>query len=159
MKTFRINKKYQIGCEYVKTRNGFKHVAKLFRTGYFGTPVEISDTKVCYQNRTWESFEFETVIEKLLNLNKDIICKSTITKFLKRQRGEYAKQAKSMFNSVAMVASIGNLLCPDQKDKNDWKTRMLKAGLPGLDIPADWDSLTENEKENRLNNVIKELAK
>ena len=159
MKTFKINKKYQIGCDWQRTRNGFKHIAKLFRTGYSGTTVLVAETKVCYLNRTWESFEFETVIEKLLNLNKDIICKSTITKFLKRQKGEYKKKTKSMFNSVAMVAQIGNLLCENQKEKIDWKTRILKAGLPDLNIPEDWNLLNENEKENRLNNVINELQK
>ena len=159
MKFFRINKKYEIGCEYVKTRNGFKHVAKLFRTGLSGTTVNISETKVCYLNRTWESFEYETVIERLLQINSDIFPKQTITKFLKRQRGEYKKQAQSMFKSIAMVAQIGDILCNDQKETNDWKTRMLKAGLPGIDIPADWDQLEENEKEKRLNNVIAEMTK
>jgi hypothetical protein len=156
MKTFKINKSYQIVCDYQKTRNGFKHIAKLKQTTFYNT---ISETKVCYLNRTWESFEYETVIEKLLNFNKDLFAKGTITKFLKRQRGEYKKQAKSMFNSISMVAQMGGLLCSAQKEKNDWKKRMLLAGLPGLDIPADWDLLSENEKENRLNNVINELQK
>jgi hypothetical protein len=157
MKTFKVNQNYQIVCNYEKTRNGFKHTAKL-KGSYFNT---ISETKVCYLNRTWESFEYETVIKKLLNLNKDLFAKGTITKFLRRQRGEYKKQAKSMFNSISMVAQIGNLLCSDQKEKNDWKLRMIKAGLSdkGLSIPEDWNSLTENEKENRLNNVIAELQK
>jgi len=156
MKTFRINKEYQIVCDSQKTRNGFKHVAKLKQNTFYNT---ISETKVCYLNRTWESFEYETVIEKLLNFNKDLFAKGTITKFLKRQRGEYKKQAKSMFNSISMVAQIGDLLCSNQKEKNDWKKRILLAGLPELDIPADWDILSESEKENRLNNVINELQK
>ena len=154
MKTFRINKTYQIICDYQKTRNGFKHVAKLLKNGR-----DISETKVCYLNRTWESFEYETVIEKLLNLNKDLFAKGTITKFLKKQRGEYKKQTKSMFNNISMIAQMGDLLCSDQKEKNDWKKRMLLVGLPELDIPADWDTLSESEKENRLNNVIAELQK
>lgn len=162
MKTFKINKDYQIACNYEKTRNGFKHVAKLQKmqkrswSSIFDT---ISETKVCYLNRTWESFEYETVIEKLLSFNTDIFPKQTITKFLKRQRGEYKKQAKSMFSSISMVAQIGNILCNDQKEKNDWKKRMLLAGLPDLQIPEGWDLLSEEEKENRLNNVITELQK
>ena len=63
MKTFRINDKLFIVCNYVKTRNGFKHTASLFENGLIS-----SETKVCYLNRTWESFEFETVIEKLLDI-------------------------------------------------------------------------------------------
>lgn len=159
MKTFRINDKYQIGCEYVKTRNGFKHVANLYRTGLSGTTTSISETKVCYLNRTWESFEYETVIEKLLDLNKDVICKQTRTKFLNRTSGKVKKEIANHFKSISMVAQIGNLLCSDRKEKNDWKKRMLLAGLPELQIPEDWNTLSENDKENRLNNAITELNK
>jgi len=31
---------------------------------------------------------------------------------------------------------------------------MIKAGMPGIDIPEDWDTLSEEEKETRLNYVI-----
>jgi lysyl-tRNA synthetase class II len=159
MKTFKVNQNYQIGCEYQKTRNGFKHVAKLFRTGLSGTTTNISETKVCYLNRTWESFEYETVIEKLLQINSDLFSKQTITKFLKRQKGEYKKQFQDNCKTISAIAQIGNLLCNDQKEKNDWKKRMLLAGLPDLNIPEDWDLLSENDKENRLNMVIAELQK
>lgn len=55
---------------------------------------------------------------------------------------------------------MGNLLAGDsQKAKNDWKARMLKAGLEnkGLSMPDDWEQLSEDEKEKRLNKVIKVL--
>lgn len=159
MKTFRINDKYQIVCEYVKTRNGFKHVANLYRTGLSGTTTNISETKVCYLNRTWESYEYETVIQKLLEMNKDIFPKQTITKFLNRTSGKVKKEFQANCKSISMIAQIGNIFCNDQKEKNDWKKRMLLAGLPGLQIPEDWDILSENEKETRLNNVITELQK
>ncbi len=63
----------------------------------------------------------------------------------------------SMFKSVAMVAALGNFMADSKKDKNDWKLRMLKAGLEkkGLSIPPDWGTLTEDEKERRLDSVIK----
>ena len=52
-----------------------------------------------------------------------------------------------------MVAMFGELLCDNQKEKNDWKKRMLDAtGL--LDFPEDWDELSEEEKQKRLDNVI-----
>jgi hypothetical protein len=59
------------------------------------------------------------------------------------------------FKTVAMVAQMGEIFGDTQKEKNDWKLRMLKAGINGLDIPSDWDSLSEDEKERRLNKVIK----
>lgn len=155
MKTFRINKEYEIVCNYEKTRNGFKHVAKL-KGPCFNT---ISETKVCYLNRTWESFEYETVIKKLLSFNTDIIPKGTQTRFLNKISGNVKKEIVSQFKTIAVVAQIGNVLCNNQTETNDWKKRMLKAGLPGLDIPGDWSTLSENEKETRLNNVINELQK
>ena len=61
----------------------------------------------------------------------------------------------------AMVASLGEVLCKDQKETNAWKKRMLSAsspkdptGEPALSFPDDWDSLPEDEKERRLNKAI-----
>ena len=41
---------------------GFKHVATLHRNGF-----EISKTKICYLNRTWERFGYESVLQKMVN--------------------------------------------------------------------------------------------
>jgi hypothetical protein len=57
--------------------------------------------------------------------------------------------------TVAMAARMGEFLTDNQKAANDWKKRMLAAGLLGLDIPQDWDTLTEDEKQRRLDKVIK----
>jgi hypothetical protein len=54
----------------------------------------------------------------------------------------------------AMVASFGEVLCKDQKEKNAWKKRMISASSPLLSFPDDWDGLPEAEKERRLNKVI-----
>jgi hypothetical protein len=59
-----------------------------------------------------------------------------------------------MFKTIGAIAKIGEVLTDNQADSNDWKARMLKAGLPQLDVPSDWDSLSEDEKERRLNKVI-----
>ena len=55
-----------------------------------------------------------------------------------------------MASTVAMMSEV---FCNTQKEKNDWKLRMLKA-VPGISIPDDFDSLPEKEKEQRLNKVI-----
>jgi len=58
-----------------------------------------------------------------------------------------------ILKSASMVAMFGDLLCDNQKEKNDWKKRMLDAtGL--LDFPEDWDDLSEDEKQKRLDKVI-----
>ena len=57
---------FKVICESQSTRYGFRHIARLFKNN-----IEIDFEKICYYNRTWESFEFESVINKLKNNNKD----------------------------------------------------------------------------------------
>lgn len=149
MRTFTLDKNYTIVCDFVKTRSGFKHVATLLRNG-----EEIDDTKVCYLNRTWESFEFETVLRKLLARNKPLIPPAQAEQFLKNKGEQEHDRVNQEFKRVGQIARLGELFTDNKKDSNDWKKRMLKAGLPGLEIPEDWDGLSEEEKEERLNKII-----
>lgn len=58
------NEVYTIICERKKTRNGFKHEATLLHNN-----TTLDSTKICYLNRTWERYEFESVINKILERN------------------------------------------------------------------------------------------
>ena len=62
MKIFNVNfqgEKNSIYCKCENTRNGFKHVA----TMYYNKNTYVA---VCYYlNRTWECFEYQSVIRKL----------------------------------------------------------------------------------------------
>lgn len=154
MQTFKINDELTAVCEWKKTRNAFKHEATLLRNGQ-----EVASVKICYQNRTWERYEFESVLYKLathasLSPEEQVL-------FGERIRGQFAKDdeeaTKSRFGSVAMVAMMGEVFGQTAKEKNDWKARMLQAGLPGLDIPEDWETLSEEEKASRLDAVIAQL--
>jgi len=154
MQTFKINKTSSIVCEWKKTKSAFKHTAKLLINGY-----KEAETKICYSNRTYESFEFESVIEKLLD-NTDILTKAQKTRFLNKISGKQKEKVDKQFGAIAGIAKLGNIFCKTQKDKNDWKARMIKAGLEGrgLIMPDNWSELNESEKEKRLNGVIKQLA-
>lgn len=70
MKLFKLDDKWSIVCESVGNRTGFKHVAKLIRG-----QDEVDQTKIQYYNRTWEAYQFESVLLQLLDkttfLNKD----------------------------------------------------------------------------------------
>jgi len=58
-----------------------------------------------------------------------------------------------ILKTASMVAMFGELLCDSPKEKNDWKKKMLNAtGM--LDFPEDWDDLSEDEKQSRLDKVI-----
>ena len=65
MKIFKLGKEFEAVCESESTRYGFRHIATLIQNGH--------DTgkkaKCCYYNRTWESFEFETVLKQLIDNN------------------------------------------------------------------------------------------
>ena len=152
MRIFRINEKIEISCEWQKTRQAFRHVAVLLFNG-----VEQERTKVCYLNRTWESYEYQTVAKRLVEKSTALTDeeKKICNDFLDGDRTDW-----SQFKAVSMVAKMGDLLCSDQKEKNDWKARMLKAGLEskGLVMPDDWDSLDEDTKQARLDLILKTIS-
>jgi len=61
MQLIKLDDNYSVVCETKGTRSGFKHEAVLLCNGY-----ERQKTKVCYLNRTWERFTYETVLLKLI---------------------------------------------------------------------------------------------
>lgn len=62
MKIFNIGNNYSIVCNFQKTRNGFKHTANLCHNG-----LNVFETKINYLNRTWECYEYESIILKVIN--------------------------------------------------------------------------------------------
>jgi len=67
--------------------------------------------------------------------------------------------AMGMLNMVATVAKMGEIFADTDKEKNDWKKRMLKAGIgDAVQFPDDWDSLPEEEKKRRLDGSIDILS-
>jgi len=62
MRIFNLDEVYSVVCNFEKTRGGFRHIAVLHKNGY-----EIARAKCTYLNRTWESYEFESVLLKLVN--------------------------------------------------------------------------------------------
>ena len=151
MRIFKITPKIEVVCQSEKTRYGFRHLATLCIDG-----KEVEKDKACYYNRTWERFEFQSVLlhvvnkaekNKIISSNEARICR----KFAEGDHTDW-----SGFKTVSAVAKLGEVFCDNKKDKNDWKARMIKAGLgEGIQMPEDWNELSEDEKETRLNKVIK----
>jgi hypothetical protein len=149
-KTFKIDEHLTAICQAQRTNYGFRHLASLCRDG-----SEIVGARASYYNRTWESYEYQSVILKAIRaagLNQEEEARA-----LAWANGDHAD--RSMLNTVAGVAMLGNILCGTQAEKNDWKKRMLAAGLTnsGLEFPEDWGTLSEDEKERRLNGAIEQL--
>ena len=152
MQTFKVSEDVQIECLSKNTKTGFLHRANLIKNG-----VKI-DTCICrYYNRTWESYQFQSVLSKMLDRIEEL---TEQDKKVVLERGVLDDPAMKRLNTVGMVASLGNIFGKNQKEKNDWKARMLKAGLEGsgLIMPDDWDTLSEDVKETRLDGMIKILS-
>ncbi len=149
MRSFRISENIEIVCRSESTRSGFRHLATLLRDGR-----EVGSAKCCYQNRTWERYEFQSVLKKIVDQSEDLSEeeKKLCTEYIDGDQTDW-----TAFKTTGMAALMGDLLCDTQKEKNDWKARMLKAGLgnAGLTMPEDWDELDENTKQARLDKVLK----
>lgn len=151
MKIFKINDRIEIICDVKKTRNGFKHEATLMING-----DEQEITKINYLNRTWERYAYESVLLKLIDKTQSlsdadkIICRE----FINKDNTDW-----SQFRTTFTIAKLGEIFADTTREKNDWKLRMLKAGISGIDIPEDWDKLNEDEKERRLNKVLELIKK
>lgn len=155
MREFKLDEHISVVCDWKKTRTAFKHEATLLLDGN-----EIDKTKICYQNRTWESYEYQSVLLKLINDTKELLPeqKALFIEYAKKDRTDW-----SGLHNIARIAQIGELLTDSKKASNDWKTRMIKVGLgSNIDIPDDWESLCDEEREKRLNlaiNVLKDAGK
>lgn len=51
---------FRVYCDSLGTRNGFKHEATVFKDY-----KKLFKTKINYLNRTWESYEFESVLNQV----------------------------------------------------------------------------------------------
>ena len=148
-KTFQLKDGYEIIAHWEKTRNGFRHIAILMKDG-----SEVDRAKATYLNRTWESYEYQSVINTLLDKTK-ILSEIEKKAFLQKGEMQAKKEADEMFGNIGAIAKLGEIMTSNKKEANDWKARMIKAGLgSGIQMPEDWDKLTEDEKESRLNKVI-----
>lgn len=151
MKIFDINKHIRVVCEAGKTRNGFKHTATLMYDG-----LEQESVKINYLNRTWERYEYQSVLYRLAEKSNTLTADE---RALLRHYAENHDERDDGLHATAMVMALGDLFGQDQKGSNDWKTRMMRAGLEGrgLIMPDDWDELDEDTKTARLNAVIEGL--
>ena len=140
---------YKVTCRSERTRYGFRHLATLTDNNF----NVVGRSKACYYNRTWESFTYETVIRQVLQGCKDFD-ESAVRFIMEGLNNKDRERVNRQFGTVGAIAKLGELFTDNKKDSNDWKARMLKAGLPGLDMPDDWAALNEEEKEKRLNKVI-----
>lgn len=151
---FEINRNIYFKC-IALGRYGQREVAELNINN-----AVISTGKYTWSNRPWQSFTFASAMDQAINdADVSIHYRRLIEKWIDNGGKREAKRIGREFKTVAMVASLGDIFGKTKKQSNDWKTRMLKAGLEnkGFIMPDDWDELSEDEKTKRLDKVIKHL--
>lgn len=151
MKVFKVNKNIEMIASYKNARDGFNHFATLM---YNGNDVET--VKSHYINRTWESYEFESVLLKLAEKSKilSISEKTEVKQYIKDYENTNRQAVNNTFKSLSMFMKMTDLFVDDLKSKNESKLRMIQATIGnGLILPDNWETIPEAEKETRLNNI------
>jgi hypothetical protein len=149
MDFFKLNSEYYVQCRSENTRYGFRHLAELHR----GASV-VAHAKCCYYNRTWESYEYQSVINQLLS---SYFTPPVSKRYIKKLDAKAHADCDRRFGTIAAVAKIGALLCEKPEEKNNFQKRILDT-IPGIDFPDDFDALPEDEKQKRLAGAINTLG-
>jgi hypothetical protein len=154
MKCYEFGEGYKVMCRSERTRYGFRHLCEL--THNYNV---LAKTKACYYNRTWESYEFQSVIHQAISAAFDNRTRSQQKKgeapnpLIKqyceeidaRARGEETKR----FDPVKAICAVGALLTDTPEERAKWDKRMLST-VPGIDFPDDFDQLPVEEQQKRL---------
>lgn len=91
---------YEIVAHTYETRTSWGHKATLIHNGTH----ELNKYKITYHNRTWECYQYQSVIKAVLNdyishlideYINDYKAQHNITRFKKSQREELIKQVKT----------------------------------------------------------------
>ena len=148
MKIFKINEDLSVVCEFQKTRTAFRHVANIIHNGH-----DVYKTKVVYSNRTWESYEFQTVLSKAIF---GYFPKADASIIFEAMDNAERNHTDTTFDSLKAVCAFGTLLAKSPEEKAAWNKRMLST-VPGIDIPENFDSLPVEERNRRLDNALEVL--
>ena len=68
-KLFQLEGDLSVLCDCEDTRYGFRHLATILRGGRL---TRSKPAKACYYNRTWEPWEFHSVLHKLANSDPEL---------------------------------------------------------------------------------------
>lgn len=160
MKVYEFGEGFKVICDWKKTRVAFKHVCDVVDKG----GNSICSTKICYLNRTWERYEYQSVIHQAIGIafgaggrRKNTPEQEARIKAYCDEVDDIATgQLKKQFNPVKMAVAFGSLISETKTEKNAFTKRMLNT-IPGVDFPEDFDQLSEEEKERRMDEALKVL--
>ena len=93
-------KEIEFRCYTTNTRCGFCHTAH-----YVGWDYDLTDTKASYYNRTWERFEYESVLKRAIDKLPADIQKEVYAQIIEGKAAEEEKQAEEMVKSFEALHS------------------------------------------------------
>lgn len=96
-------------CHTTNTRCGFCHTAHLM-----GWKYDITDSKISYYNRTWERFEYESVLKRAIEKLPTDIRQSVYDQIIDHKAAEEEKKAEDDFNTFK---SLHDSLSPENKER------------------------------------------
>lgn len=146
MNTFKFGKGFSVVCSFHKTRTGFKHEAEIISPKGYG----LLRVKCCYQNRTWESYEYQSVIRKAINTYFE---PKAAKRYLKAIDAKARGIVKKRFDPVKAICAMGEIMCDSTDEKAKWKKRMVGT-IEGISFPEGFDKLPAEEQLRRLDGAL-----
>ena len=108
--TAKVNGK-EIGfrCYTTDTRNGFCHTAH-----YIGWDYDLTDTKASYYNRTWERFEYESVLKRAIDKLPTDVRQQVYDQIIDGKAAEEEQKAEEQFEAFK---KLHDGLTPENKER------------------------------------------
>lgn len=99
--TAKVNgEEIEFRCYTTDTRSGFCHTAHLM-----GWKYDITDTKASYYNRTWERFEYESVLKRAIEKLPKDIQQAVYDQIIDHKAAEEEQKAEDMVKSFETLHS------------------------------------------------------
>jgi len=108
-------KEIEFRCYTTDTRSGFCHTAH-----YVGWDYDLTDTKASYYNRTWERFEYESVLKRAIDKLPADIQKEVYAQIIEGKAAEEEQKAEDMVKSFETLHSALS---------NEDKERLANSGI------------------------------
>lgn len=91
--TAKVNgKEITFRCHTTNTRTGFCHTAH-----YTGWDYNLTDTKATYYNRTWERFEYESVLKRAIDKLPEDVRQQVYDQIIDHKAAEEEQKAEEQF--------------------------------------------------------------
>lgn len=87
-------KEIEFRCYTTDTRSGFCHTAH-----YVGWDYDLTDTKVSYYNRTWERFEYESVLKRAIEKLPTDVRQQVYDQIIDHKAAEEEQKAEAQFEA------------------------------------------------------------